>query len=670
LDRSEIFSPQIEFLSSFNSYNDSSRINMSSKQILQTVVSSATEYPFVVNKNYKKLTRSGSSQFILLAEYDGFIVYNGNGIIVIYYYSSENDGGIIIDKVPQTKSLGAVENALTLKFALQQGQEFKKGDVVYDYTNQDIKTGIPRIGYRAKILYSTFFGYNSDDALVVSESFAKKCTIDHKAKVTIPVTKELKYSSLIGCSHKGYIPKVDDTFVSDEIMKVVKIDNTNSSLSDFINISDSMDSVESRSIFGLKGSTPSVVTDVRIHIINKDADLNYPLSGNFGHEVQELIHSREDIKYQIKGEFKKYFEQDDDEINSILKEIETSYITNEAYPDFKLETLAESYGINKDKIDYVIEISLYLNEVSTLGDKFTNTFAGKGTIAKIIPDDLMPYDINGTHKIDVVFNSLGIFGRNNWGTIFESAITKIIRDIEKHINDKEYIIPRLNFIVENFYILDDDLYYNAKELVYKIQNDINYLDNFQEDVIKNGFYIYLGNFPGFTYNEFYQKIIEYGDKFNVNFGKSKILFKKELFDYLGKSGFQHEVFDVKEDVVAELMVSENYLLKLYHTSNSKYNAVSTTRGHNIITGQPKRGRKMNGGQHISWQSLAALLAHGNSNNVIKELYSLKSDAQSEKSKFNSKFALDGEYYLKPTYDSVTKNFLNNSLKMFGLSFKK
>jgi len=113
----------------------------------------------------------------------------------------------------------------------------------------------------------------------------------------------------------------------------------------------------------------------------------------------------------------------------------------------------------------------------------------------------------------------------------------------------------------------------------------------------------------------------------------------------------------------------NYILKLHHTSNSKYNSVSFTTSYSKVTGQPVRGRKKNGGGHISWQSLAALLAHKENNAILKELYTIKSDALDEKRNFILKFIRDGEYHLKDNYYSVTKKTLNNALKILGMKFE-
>jgi hypothetical protein len=195
-----------------------------------------------------------------------------------------------------------------------------------------------------------------------------------------------------------------------------------------------------------------------------------------------------------------------------------------------------------------------------------------------------------------------------------------------------------------------------------------------EDIISNNFFIYAPNFPGIKYSKFYEEFLKgYGEKYNINFGKSKINFDKDLMTWLReKWNYNNKVIGFEEyQSEIEAFVGTNYMLKLYHTSYSKFTTVSLANSYSKITGQPVRGRKKFGGQHISWQTLAALLGHKENNGILKELYTIKSDAPiKDKEKFLIQYITKGEYDLKPKYVSLTKRAVNNALKILGMQFEE
>jgi DNA-directed RNA polymerase beta subunit len=310
----------------------------------------------------------------------------------------------------------------------------------------------------------------------------------------------------------------------------------------------------------------------------------------------------------------------------------------------------------------------------------------------IIPDEIMPRDPETGEKVDIVFNPLGIFGRNNWGVIFELALSKIIEDIQrvalKVVNGSEIdldaaagLLNRISMLDEGF-ISKYDQEYSEKINQYLVPSltsamvHENYqpIMDFAQDIVEKGFYIYVPNFPKVKYNDFYKDLIQpYSDKFKVNFGKSKVKLDEDLITWLReKWHFKNSILkDETYESEIEAFIGTNYMLKLYHTAYSKYTSVSLANSYSKITGQPVRGRKKVGGQHISWQTLAALLGHKENNGILKELYTIKSDAPiKDKEKFLMQYITTGEYNLKPKYVSLTKRAVNNALKILGMQFEE
>jgi len=66
----------------------------------------------------------------------------------------------------------------------------------------------------------------------------------------------------------------------------------------------------------------------------------------------------------------------------------------------------------------LVEFYILEESVPIAGDKITNRFGGKGIIAKITPDHLMPVTENGD-RLEVCFNGFTCTNRLNWGQLAE-----------------------------------------------------------------------------------------------------------------------------------------------------------------------------------------------------------------------------------------------------------
>jgi len=692
-----IFSPQIEIFVPFAQTVDNNRLNMSYKQGVQPMLSKNVDTPFMIDKEFQKISTI-QSPFVEFAEDDGIVLHNDDNILVIYY---KNQKKMITKHLPEGRKL--IEYSLDLKYKIDK-KFFKKGEVLYDYTGMNIENKLPKIGYRANILFTSFFGYNADDAIVISESFSKKAQKTVIKKTYIPILKHWKYFKIVRDEEKEietYLPYVG-MHVKDDYIKYLEIDTSKHFSSEIINADKTPSKFFTKKIDGLLNS--DVVT-MKLHIFNEDIlrelrsidmdqeltdeslkdlikeirklDEKYIYTRGIINELEDLIIANVKKKKNVYDSFLN-IGMNKEKAKELTEQIYSQYLSMEKQYKHYKQMLMEEYLIKEfNDMDFLIELDskIYLN--TTRGDKFTNLFAGKATIAMIIPDELMPKDPSTGKPFDMIFNSLGIPGRNNWGVVFELAVSKIIIDVENTVKKIlegsetiETLKEKINFINENFIKKYDLDYYQD------VENIINNLDNeefaklFINDINKNNFYLYVPNFPNISYKELMNTFIKpYAKRFDLNIGKQKIKYSSELLEWLRKNyGFKDPFNDYNE---TELMLfsSWNYMLKLHHTSFGKFNSVSFTSAYSKITGQPVRGRKKGGGAHVSWQSLAALLAHKEDNAVLKEIYTIKSDALDEKQNFIIKYIRDGEYYLKDKYNSVTKKTLNNALHVFGMKFE-
>jgi len=694
LNNLNIFSPQIEVFEPFAQNVDPSRNNMSAKQFTQAETSKKTETPFIISKYYTDLSEI-DSPYSKIAEEDGMVIFRADEFLLVYYTTSKKIKHYFI---PKSKKL--ISSYLSLKYVITDNEEkhkkFKKGDLLFDYTNMIPDINLPKIGYRSNILFASFFGFNADDAIVVSESFSKKTEKEYYLKTFIPITKKMRFNKKYD---NNFIPCPGTILNDEKLMPYIPISINDNFMTEIINT----DEVNESKYFSksFEGLQEGLVESVKVHLTDASSDLISDMdqfNDKFEVKKEEYIYTKElidEIKIYLKHQmnFKDQIEDNlkklklpDNLVDEYLDEIFTQYIQSNNPPKTFMNDLKDKFNILPEEIDFILEIDMKLVMPATRGDKYTNLFAGKGTISIILPDEVMPKNPTTGEPFEVIFNPLGIFGRNNWGTVFELGLSKIILDIEKVAKeiietDNEETIKifkdKIEFINNHFIKLYDEEYYlNVKEIIDNFYED-DYYKVFCKDIIRNHFYIFVPNFPNIRYNKFIEEfILPYEKEFNINVSKKeKIHLDAELITYLRHNlNFESNVFPkIELDSLFEQDIEAyngyNYLLKLHHTSYSKYNSVAYTNSYSKVTGQPTRGRKRQGGQHISWQTTTALLGHGENSNILKELFTFKSDSREEKEAFLMKIIKDGKYYMKPKYRSNTKEAIDTALKMIGMEFK-
>jgi len=659
-----LFSPAVEVFCPFASSVDASRLNMGNKQMGQLVISKKTETPFIIDKNYKDLS-TVQSPYQEIAEDDGIVIFRKDELLIIYYTTQKN---MELKHIPMYKKL--INNSLSLKYCVTEGMSFKKGDVLFDYSNYIPETQLPRVGYRADILFSTFFGFNADDAIAISESFSKKTEIEYSEKIFIPITKFMKF--IKNKKSGSYFPLINEVLKdTDKIAKYYNIDMEDFFLTELINIDESTESKYYTK--GIEGIKNGKIDRIKVHkLTDKSFDekrKEYFYTSELITELEYYYNIQQKDIESLRLKFLSLGLKESD-VEEYVENIESQYFQMKNPSKALIEEFGMRYNTDPEFLDYIVEIDISYTTGTTKGDKFSNLYAGKGTVALIVPDELMPKNPETGKPFDVVFNSLGIFGRNNWGSIYELNLSKIIRDIEK--SDNALRIKKLRLVAELFLKDTDPEYYNT---VMNLLSSNETISPVLDDIDKNGLYLFFSNFANIPYHEFMKKINKYEATFEVDLtSKKEITFTSSFITYLRAFlNLENTIFrknDIKSyyNTKAKLQYGENYLIKLYHTSNSKYNAVSFANNYSKTTGQPAKGRKVEGGQHLSWQSTASLLSHHHNNAVLKELYTFKSDSQEDKETFLMKIIKDGKYNMKKKYQSVTKKTINTALKIIGMEF--
>ncbi|MCF7910851.1 hypothetical protein K9L16_04220 [Candidatus Pacearchaeota archaeon] len=159
---------------------DSTRAQMASKQMSQALTHPNCEIPYVISNEYRNLVNS-SFLGICIAKDDGEVIFNASEILIIYYTNLKKLQVFQVSIIKKTSSMFAS----SLRFILPQDSKFKKNDIIFEYDG--FKNGIPSFGYNVMTAYMAGFGFNHEDSLIISESFAEKAKVKISEKVYIPI---------------------------------------------------------------------------------------------------------------------------------------------------------------------------------------------------------------------------------------------------------------------------------------------------------------------------------------------------------------------------------------------------------------------------------------------------------------------------------------------------
>uniref|UniRef100_UPI0030028387 RNA polymerase beta subunit n=1 Tax=Cephaleuros lagerheimii TaxID=2738443 RepID=UPI0030028387 len=218
----------------------------------------------------------------------------------------------------------------------------------------------------------------------------------------------------------------------------------------------------------------------------------------------------------------------------------------------------------------------------------------KGIVSKILPFFDMPYLIDGT-PIEIILNPLGVPSRMNVGQIYESLLSLV-----GFYKNEYYRIPPFD---ENYD------YQFSRNLVYW---QLNQLNCHQYNMYKKKKHILkpLTKSPYFFYkiNSKKKSTCNYFPFafFEIEMGKMR------LFD--GKTG---------ETFFRPIIVGKSYMLKLIHLVDHKIHARATG-PYALITQQPLKGKRNQGGQRVGEMEVWALYAFGSAS-LLFEMLTTKSD---------------------------------------------
>jgi DNA-directed RNA polymerase subunit beta len=244
-----------------------------------------------------------------------------------------------------------------------------------------------------------------------------------------------------------------------------------------------------------------------------------------------------------------------------------------------------------------VKVYIAMKRKLSVGDKMAGRHGNKGVIARILPEEDMPYMPDGT-PVEVVLNPLGVPSRMNVGQILETHLGWAARELGHKIQELLSAENRAELVRKELRGLFRNSTLAARAEAMDDEQILNLARSLQ-----NGLAFSSPVFDGATERE----IKEYLAKAGLpSSGKVK------LYDGMTGEFFEQPV-----------TVGFIYMLKLSHLVDDKIHARSIG-PYSLITQQPLGGKAQFGGQRFGEMEVWALEAYGAAY-ILQELLTAKSD---------------------------------------------
>ncbi|HJQ67635.1 MAG TPA: DNA-directed RNA polymerase subunit beta, partial [Blastocatellia bacterium] len=252
----------------------------------------------------------------------------------------------------------------------------------------------------------------------------------------------------------------------------------------------------------------------------------------------------------------------------------------------------------------MVKVFIAMKRKLSVGDKMAGRHGNKGVIARILPEEEMPYLPDGT-PVEIVLNPLGVPSRMNVGQILETHLGWASKAIGSRVGEllaeggktgeirKIYqeVFPSTESQERFAAMTEEELTAHARSLVEGIQFASPVFDGAREQEIKH----------------------------LLEFAELPTSGKTMLFDGLTGEPFEQKV-----------TVGYIYMMKLSHLVDDKIHARSIG-PYSLITQQPLGGKAQFGGQRFGEMEVWALEAYGAAH-ILQELLTAKSDDVAGRSK--------------------------------------
>jgi DNA-directed RNA polymerase subunit beta len=245
----------------------------------------------------------------------------------------------------------------------------------------------------------------------------------------------------------------------------------------------------------------------------------------------------------------------------------------------------------------LVKVYIAMKRKLSVGDKMAGRHGNKGVIARILPEEDMPYLEDGT-PVEIVLNPLGVPSRMNVGQILETHLGWAGHALGQKVSELLQANSKMEQVRRSF----KELFKNTPFVDDLLKLDDETLERVA-DGMKDGVFFGSPVFDGSKESEIKSLLDE---------GGLPTSGKTYLFDGMTGEKFEQPV-----------TVGYIYMLKLSHLVDDKIHARSIG-PYSLITQQPLGGKAQFGGQRFGEMEVWALEAYGAAY-ILQELLTAKSD---------------------------------------------
>lgn len=469
------------------------------------------------------------------------------------------------------------------------GQVVKKNDIICGAVGLEKDTY--KAGLNTLVLFHAMFGLVNEDALVVSESYARRMTHYSIIDLSIPVktSTSLKWIAPIGTKVKSGSDIVT-------LFKTVRLNEVNKALNEKLG-----------GLFGEEGEDLTQYTTEEYLKVPNNIDEAYVSDVMIQENVKPVIpKSVKAPDYTLAHQSEK-----------VIREYEESKdrkIIYDKFPEYVAADTLDPINMDRDKYKVVYTVRVRLIKVTGLmvGSKVTNRYGGKGVVSKVLPDELMPIMVDKNtgrqYRVEAVMNPYSTINRKIAGVLIEEELGLIAHRLRDLVEDYK------NSKVKQKKIMPMIIKYYPR---YQNLTLEQFLDLHNSKPIEEVYYFNVGCFSDYTP----EKVAQWMDELDIE-SQSEILMPKseltdlqELKDNLPPEEYEKVVNDMKGKFIPvekKLQCGWMTLEELYHIPSYSNKVTTSLYGVDV---NPKRdepilgkGRYRSTGQKIGEMELAVLLS--------------------------------------------------------------
>jgi DNA-directed RNA polymerase beta subunit len=417
--------------------------------------------------------------------------------------------------------------------SLNKDDTINKDDVLIknEFYDENMNFGY---GVNLNATYFTYENLTLEDAIVISESAAKKLTSYSVNQVTVSANTNDILLDLYSDNDEDYkaFPDIGD-HIKNQMVCCRRRINYNTVVYELKNLKEIRESDEK---FYCEGR----VVDIEIYSNIPEEELK---EQKYNQQILKYVKQQKVFSETVYKKLKKIVESGKNSISDDLLHFYNNCKTTIDENVFYTNQNSKFSG-------FIIKFTIMDEEPLNIGSKITGRYGNKGCISAILPDDQMPTVQEGKFKgmtADICLNPLGVFNRLNPSQLVEQELNFIGKYVRKNIEEETTLEGKAKILLSFIELASDE----------------------QAEIIRE----FLSVITEEQQEEFFNELVEKGipvcqKPFFGNVGLDSL---EEIYDRFPEA----QSFKC-EGISTPLIIGETYMVRLKHEPSSKFSARSTS----------------------------------------------------------------------------------------------